>query len=111
MRLLVYGTLKKGFGNNCYLQDSKLIETGFFEVENCSLRADKDSPFPFLLRKDSTYKFQGEIYEVSEDVLSEIDYLEGHPSFYKRIFVKPYNAYTYIIEDSEIEKLPIITIF
>lgn len=78
--LFVYGTLKRGFGNNRRLRDSKFISTGttkepygFFDL----------GAFP-CITKDGNVHVQGEVFELDDAALARTDELEGHPFFYKR---------------------------
>ena len=77
MKLFVYGTLKKGFGNHRYLEKSTLLD-------NCcwthGVLVDLGH-FPGMLEdptKDS--KVYGELYEIDEDTLARCDLLEGYRS-------------------------------
>lgn len=89
-KLFVYGTLKKGFHNHdYYLGEGKSRFLG---------DAVTDSSFtlyiealPFLVREASDGPVEGELYEIDEDTLYEIDGLEGHPRVYKREFVTVYD--------------------
>jgi gamma-glutamylaminecyclotransferase len=78
--LFVYGTLKRGFGNNRVLGDSKFLFTGttkepygFFDL----------GAFP-CITKDGDVHVQGEVFELDDATLERADRLEGHPHFYKR---------------------------
>jgi len=103
--LAVYGTLKKGFRNHYFLEDSEFIEKGTTKEECIVLRHDnyreincnsnnqyewisKDSSFPVLIFKDNTgeahqpRKCVVELYKVRENVKKAIDILEGYPDMY-----------------------------
>jgi len=40
--------------------------------------------FPAVVLK-GTYKIQGEVWEVNNDTMDELDRIEGYPDFYKRV--------------------------
>ena len=75
----VYGTLRKGYGNNRLIKDAEQILTmsiGGFEMK--SLGA-----FPIAqVNKDKAIVV--EIYHITDDELVACDRLEGHPNWYKR---------------------------
>ena len=85
-KVVVYGTLRKGYGNH------HLLETSSF-LGNC-LTKDKYSMFasgiPFVNKKINKTQIVGEVYEVTEPVLRRLDMLEGYSpedhenSWYKR---------------------------
>lgn len=84
-KVFVYGTLKKGFGNNYLLRDSKFIGEAT-TVEKYALYI---SGIPFVTKDEKISHIQGEVFEVTKETLLKLDSLEGHPNWYKReeIFV------------------------
>jgi gamma-glutamylcyclotransferase (GGCT)/AIG2-like uncharacterized protein YtfP len=96
-RVFVYGTLKQGHGNH------RLLSAATF-VGRCIARlpyrfVDLGS-FPGLVRTNPNYTLSdvredfpasrmvgGEVYEVNDQQLLGLDYLEGHPRFYERFEV------------------------
>lgn len=42
------------------------------------------APLPFLIKEASDRPVKGELYEVSDSVLAELDKLEAHPLVFKR---------------------------
>lgn len=88
-RLLVYGTLKRGFNNHRVLGDSHFIGVGV--VPGGSLYGYAVDPMfgiPFA-KMDGGAGVHGEIYEVEqESTLRRLDRLEGHPHGYRRTRVK-----------------------
>lgn len=76
--LFVYGSLMSGFGNHRFLHDAKFIS----EARTKGLMFDA-GPFPMAITDPLSYIY-GEVYKINEDTLREIDYLEGHPDFYRR---------------------------
>lgn len=88
--LFVYGTLKKGYGNNRLLQRP-----------DCRFVAEATTDRPYLLMnfgrfpgmyqegaKKETPKVRGELWEVSDEAIVRCDYLEGHPTMYRRTPIK-----------------------
>lgn len=110
MYLIVYGTLKRFYGNNHILRNAKFLESREFEIDGCQLRANNDSPFPYLYKKKNqrSYPFKGEIYFVDKKTIDATDRLEGHPDFYQRVFIKKYNAWVYIYTHADAEHLETI---
>lgn len=103
--LIVYGTLKKGFGNNSFLESAKLLSKNTFEIPHHELKAHDDSPFPYLVETGETKPFVGEMYEVDAPIISCTDGLEGHPNFYKRTYIEKYDAFVYVIpKDSSLNE-------
>ncbi len=85
-KVFVYGTLKKGHGNHDFLlQGSKFIGE-FTTKEKYNM---KDGGFPYVCRKGETmFPIRGEVYEVNDDTLQSLDWLEGIPSHYQRMPVE-----------------------
>lgn len=86
-RVFVYGTLKQGFYfHEKYLGDGKAIFIGPARATtDYSLFVDG---MPHMVREASETGVKGELYEVSQDVLNELDKLEGHPVVYFRDLVE-----------------------
>ena len=131
MLLFVYGSLRKGFHNNNLLKDSKFISKGetfekYYMVGRLNHELDpfEDGRFPYpprkflfpyvfcdRLRQDfKANKIQGELYEVSESLLEELDKHEGHPTIYKRTSVFAclpngvnVESYMYLLESASIQ--------
>ena len=78
-KLFVYGTLRKGCANHHYLHGCEFIDA---ECEGVIRYWERGVPFPFA--KKGKGKIYGELYSVPDNVLKNIDILEGHPSFYRR---------------------------
>ena len=83
--IFVYGTLKKGYGNNSLLNNSKFIG----EAITTEKYALYKSGIPFVIKDEKISQIHGEVYEVAPDTLKVLDDLEGHPDWYNReeIFV------------------------
>lgn len=79
----VYGTLKKGYGNNMLLEDSTFVGSGK-TTEKFPL-VIRTSGLPFLLyKKNEGYNVEVELYLVNKETLRRLDMLEGHPEWYRR---------------------------
>lgn len=105
MKLFVYGSLLRGFHNNKLLENSKFISNAetidkYYMVGRLNVELDpfeegrvpyppRKLLFPYVfceyLRKDIIANtIKGEVYEISEQTLSELDIHEGHPYIYRR---------------------------
>ncbi len=76
-KVFVYGTLKTGQGNHWIIEGCKGMRG---MAPGMSMHAG--TAFPFAMRGDGVIK--GELYEVDDAKLAELDRLEGHPRFYHR---------------------------
>jgi len=79
--VFVYGTLKRGFCNNVLLNDATFL--GEAETINRMTMLSLGG-FPMLVDSYGVSIIHGEVYEVDDDTLQELDNLEGHPNFYMR---------------------------
>jgi gamma-glutamylcyclotransferase (GGCT)/AIG2-like uncharacterized protein YtfP len=81
----MYGTLKSGYNNNRLLQGARFlgkgITVGKFKV------AGKFS-FPMAKKDDNGDLLSGEIYEVDQDHINKMDWLESNGRFYQREIIK-----------------------
>lgn len=81
-RVFVYGSLMSGMGNSAMMSGAKLIGKctalpGQFVMVDLG-------PFPGLVADYSGREVKGELYEVSDEHLRDLDNLEGCPNFYWR---------------------------
>lgn len=121
--VFVYGSLKRGFYNNYYFKDNKLVAKGVKTLNPYIMYPCTEYLFPYLFKSDKKnlgLSVIGELYEVSEDFLEEtLDLLEDTQSGrYSRkttqILLKNgviANAYIYIasealLESDEVDILP-----
>ena len=84
MKVFVYGTLKRGEGNNGLLLGCGadfLIEARTKEPRKLVVNG-----LPYLNRPEieGGVHVKGEIWEVPEAMIWRLDQLEGHPDWYKR---------------------------
>jgi gamma-glutamylcyclotransferase (GGCT)/AIG2-like uncharacterized protein YtfP len=104
-RVFVYGSLRKfsiPFAqkghNHSILQDSPFVEQT--RTEDKFLMYDLGS-FPGCKRSEEGYRITGEVYEVGEGILRDLDILEGNPFFYKRDkvdLISGYSAWMYLYQ-------------
>lgn len=99
--VFVYGTLKKAYHNNYLLRTAKYLG-----------EALTDQPYqmvgvgiPYVIHPDNTHpdaevrRVVGEVYEVDDATLEDLDSLEGHPDWYRReeISTTRGDAYCYLM--------------
>ena len=108
--VMVYGSLKKGFGNHSLIQSSKLIgdvvtEEVFGMVSFGGFPGLLD---PSYYQNSSHFRIQGELYEVTPETFARLDRLEGYPSFYNRKIITAkdikdgeyYDCWIYYLNDN-----------
>jgi gamma-glutamylaminecyclotransferase len=77
----VYGTLKRGYGNNVILRSSKFLGEAVSRDRYMLLH----SGFPMAVRDSEGRPVKGELFEVSDSrVVESLDALEGNGHFYTR---------------------------
>ena len=88
-KLFVYGTLKRGYHNNFYLEGSKFIGEDL-TVNKYFMAVSGYIPFVFEDWMEHEFKgfIKGEVYLVDSFTLKKIDRLENHPYDYRRKKVK-----------------------
>ncbi|ESN93726.1 hypothetical protein HELRODRAFT_88252 [Helobdella robusta] len=89
IKIFVYGTLKRGYPNNIFFNNSSLGYARFI----CKGKTEVKYPLvvatrwklPFLLfAPDIGKNIEGDIYEIDNKFLSWLDDFEGHPFVYQR---------------------------
>ena len=81
--IFVYGTLKRGLGNNHFVAGQKFI--GVAETSP-DFRLFDGGAFPAMVEfPDTGVKVVGELWSVSDSCKRRVDGLEGIPHMYKRI--------------------------
>lgn len=79
--VFVYGTLKRGESNHFLLHHADFI----CETQTSGLFTLLDlGHYPAVLIQPKNYPIHGEIYEVSDWVLKQLDELENYPHYYMR---------------------------
>lgn len=79
MKIFVYGTLKRGHCRNNVLQNQKFL--GEVQTKPFYQLLDLGS-FPGMIMGNLSVK--GELYDVDENCLQQLDWIEGVPHLYKR---------------------------
>jgi gamma-glutamylcyclotransferase (GGCT)/AIG2-like uncharacterized protein YtfP len=78
--LFVYGTLKRGYGNNRLLYGAEFIGEGItkksYHLHNCG--------FPKAVPSITGLPVKGEVFRVEPSHITRCDMLEGHPDWYTR---------------------------
>ena len=83
IRVAVYGSLKRGFGNHYLLANRGLFLGAWLSGPDYSMY--NLGAFPAVIKGDTSIVC--EVYQVDEPTLEHLDRLEGHPEFYKRELV------------------------
>lgn len=78
--IFVYGTLKKGFSNHRLLEGAEFAGNAK-TLEKFSLY---ESGIPYVFKDETVSHIYGELYQLDELTLENIDGLEGHPDWYRR---------------------------
>lgn len=96
-KVFVYGSLLSSLGNHHILLDlsshARLISDQCVTVEKFFLTGLKSNEYPYLsevpLKMDQVAHYiKGELYEVSNDALSKLDWFEEHPVEYFRSMIE-----------------------
>ena len=104
VRLFVYGTLKRNYGNNHIISKTgKYLGEGLlygYMMINCGA-------FPAICKEEiRSYKVYGEVWEIDEETLARCDRLEGTPTHYQRvpIYIPHYQyCFTYVQPSPKVE--------
>ncbi len=98
IRLFVYGTLKKSFHNAYYLEDARFL--GEFVTGPAYSMYDFGG-YPAVSENGKT-AIAGEVYDISEKLLTSIDLLEWYPDFYQRVMIETSfgGAWMYVVSES-----------
>lgn len=114
--VFVYGSLKKGKGNDRLLTKAKFITeavmTGHYKMVSFG-----NFPGVILVNDPPMRNVLGEVYEIDDKTLHNLDVLEGNGHFYQRTLVTVrstekgrndfYEVYCYLLMDGyEDKKLP-----
>ena len=95
--VFVYGSLLSNLGNHHILSELKsharLISSECLTVNKFYLTGLKSNEHPYLsevpLHNDQlSYRIKGELYQVSDDALSKLDWFEEHPVEYFRSVIE-----------------------
>lgn len=78
--LFVYGTLKRSFHNHYLLEKAEYLGTGYTRSKYAMYK----SGIPFVIKTEQVSNIHGELYQIDENTLKQLDRLEGHPDWYCR---------------------------
>ena len=81
MLVFVYGTLMKNLSNHFYLKSSTFLGE-CYTLEKYIILID--GSIPYLSTSKNIYNIKGELYDISNDTLKQIDELEDEGNWYKR---------------------------
>ena len=84
MRIFVYGSLRRGFGNHRLLDASRHLGNALTEPIYSMLDL---GGIPGVIVGGSTAIY-GELYDLDDETLRYVDALEGHPLGYRRTPIK-----------------------
>jgi len=108
--LAVYGTLRKGLWNHYLIEGSRLVWEGYVELPY-KMIVFEHSLVPALVPSSERHRIYVEVYEVSEELLEELDWFELG---YKRVLVDTPvgRAWIYVIEnfDEDNDLMGVVTI-
>lgn len=109
MKVAVYGSLRKGFGNHTLIDHCNKEWEGYVLLNNRKMVAYCNA-FPAVVVSKLSCPFIAEVYEIDEQTLARLDRLEGFPHFYNRekITTPVGDAWMYYIADSSLDTLPSI---
>jgi gamma-glutamylcyclotransferase (GGCT)/AIG2-like uncharacterized protein YtfP len=80
-RIAVYGSLKKGLHNHKLLESSRFVKDTYVRGFNMYSLGS----FPCVVpNEDGSGSITVEVYDVTDEVLVNLDRLEGYPRFYDR---------------------------
>lgn len=83
-KVFVYGTLKRGYGNNRLLKEAVFLGTAQTK-EKWAMISNYSKTFPYLIEENEAgHNVQGEVYYVTDTELKSLDMLEGTPHHYRR---------------------------
>ena len=84
-KVFVYGSLKKEYGNHSVISGGKFLREAL--TKDSTFTMFSFGGFPGIYRKKDGKQIAGELYEVDDEVMQRLDYLEGNGSFYNREIV------------------------
>lgn len=88
--LFVYGTLRYQRGNwKYFLNQEPLLLNALTRDSNFIMRGHR---IPYISRSsiptDLPAKIEGDLFQINDQTLEEIDHLEGHPRWYNRQLIE-----------------------
>ena len=82
-KVFVYGTLKRGYGNNRLLKDAVFLGKASTVDKWAMTGAGRSFPYMYTEHKEGEYVI-GEVYLVDDSELASLDSLEGYPYHYTK---------------------------
>ena len=86
--VFVYGTLKNGNGLHGVLRQCKCVAPEAYTIDSdfkmVYSSGERGFPFVFKVDKGTGRHIKGEVYEVDDTILAELDAIEGVPYMYHR---------------------------
>lgn len=107
MKVFVYGTLLRGEANHRLLEHSTFV--GYARTP-AAYRLHSLGGFPGMVLGGNSI-VEGEVYDVDVATLARLDRLEGHPSFYRRMWIRLGNgtrALTYLLPQHRVSERAVI---
>lgn len=110
--VFIYGSLKRNFDNH-YIIEKARYRCKVKTLKRFDMFEEDYANYPYLLKRrtNKNYNVKGELYEVYNDMLNELDRFEDAPNYYERriIEVKIYSgeikqAYAYFMKEQKIPK-------
>jgi len=90
MIVFVYGTLMRGYANNCCLEGAEFLS----EATTVARFAMTNRGFPYIFPDPKGKLVRGEIWDIgsSDKILAGLDALEGEGKHYDRVVIKAADA-------------------
>jgi gamma-glutamylcyclotransferase (GGCT)/AIG2-like uncharacterized protein YtfP len=104
--LFVYGSMKNGFINHSILKDEKFIGNAV-TINEYVMYPSNMYLFPYVCKNQKQFKIYGELFELINIDIKEIDIFERTPEMYYRQSIKvacnnkSYKAYIYFRTSSD----------
>lgn len=89
--IFVYGTLKRGFHNHERFLTMSTFKGAFRTDQPYPLVVMGSLPFLLAPMDGKGFRVAGEVFEVDDRTLTNLDRLEGHPEWYRRTPIKVSN--------------------
>ena len=86
--IFTYGTLKRGFPNHYFLIEDAVFVSNAITCEKYQMYPCTNKKFPFLIKSQKVQQIKGEVFKTnSEELLDDLDDLEGYPNLYLKEFI------------------------
>ena len=97
MKLLVYGTLKKGYPAEDLMEGGSLLQQ---DVVLYGYKMYTNGSYPMCVPGKSTDKIVGEVWDMPEENIPRLDSYEGHPHLFSRTKLKNLpETFMYVYQD------------